>query len=174
MFYNISDYLPYGFALVVAIPFLVLLRQFVYESLKLKKKEIALMGATTGNEMRIQAFERMTLFMERIKPSNIVARFDKNLAVHEFVFLTDKAIKEEFEYNASQQLYISTTNWQNIMGSKEKMLKLLHATYEGMGEAASLEDFKTVFLMNYVNENDFIGKTIDELKKELLILNFNS
>lgn len=174
MLYNYLDYLPYAFALIVAVPFLVLTRQFVHEFIRLKKKEIQLMGASTSNEMRIQAFERMTLFLERIKPSNIVGRFDKSLAAHEFIFLTEKALREEFEYNASQQLYISTTNWQNIVGSKDRLIKILHDTFESMGENASLEEFKTVFLMNYMNGDDFIGNTIDELKKELLILNFNS
>jgi len=133
-----------------------------------------MLGIKAGNDLRFQAFERMTLFLERIKPANLITRFDKNLAPHEFLFLTEKSIQEEFEYNASQQIYLSKVNWQNIVSSKEKIVKILHTTYEGLGNNADLEDFKTIFLMNYLNNGDFVSGNIEELKKELLILNYNT
>ena len=169
-----SEYLPYGFAILIAIPFLVLLRQFAYQFISLKERELSALGIKAGNDLRFQAFERMTLFLERLKPSNLVQRFDKNLAPHEFVFLTEKTINEEFDYNASQQIYLSGVNWKNISGSKDRIIKLLREIYEGLGSNADLDDFKTVFLMNYVAEGDFVSETIDELKKELILLNFQS
>lgn len=171
---NFSNYLPYAFAIIIAIPFLVLLRQFVYTYISMKKQEMKVLGIKAGNDLRFQAFERMTLFLERIKPANLITRFDKNLAPHEFLFLTEKNIQEEFEYNASLQIYLSNVNWQNIVSTKEKMIKLLHSTYEGLGNNANLEDFKTIFLMNYINDGDFVSGNIEELKKELLILNYNT
>ena len=72
------------------------------------------------------------------------------------------------------QIYLSNVNWQNVTYAKEKMVKLLHSTYEGMGSNANLEDFKTIFMMNYVGEGDFVSNNIEELKKEILILNFNN
>ncbi len=42
----------------------------------------------------------MTLFLDRLKPSNLIQKFDRELAVHEFIFLTEKTINEEFEYNS--------------------------------------------------------------------------
>lgn len=168
------EYLPYVVAFIIAIPFLVLLRQFVNVYISMKERELRALGVKAGNDMRFQAFERMTLFLDRSKPSNLITRFDKTLAPHEFVFLTEKSINEEYDYNASQQIFISKVNWTNIVSAKEQLINLLHSTYEGMGENASLEDFKAVFLLNYINEGDFISDTIEELKKELLILNFNS
>jgi len=171
---NISDYLPYAVAIIIAIPFLVLLRQFVHTFTTLKEKELKTLAIKEGNDLRFQAFERMTLFLERMKPVNLVARFDKTLAPHEFLYLTEKSIQEEFEYNAAQQVYISSINWKNILIAKDQILALLRSTHEGLGDQANLEDFKSLFLLNYVNEGDFITETIDELKKELLILNYKS
>ena len=171
---NFTDYLPYVVAFIIAIPFLVLLRQFVNLYVSMKERELRALGVKAGNDMRFQAFERMTLFLDRSKPANLINRFDKNLAPHEFLFLTEKNIAEEYEYNASQQIFISKVNWTNIVTAKDQLIKLLHSTYEGMGEHANLEEFKAVFLLNYINEGDFISDTIEELKKELLILNFNS
>ena len=171
---NLSDYLPYAVAIVLAIPFLVLLRQFVHNFTNLKKQELRALGIKAGNDLRFQAFERLTLFLERTKPAQLAARFGKDLAPHEFLFLTEKSIREEFEYNISLQLYVSKVNWQNIVSAKDRVISLLHATYEGLGSNAGLEDFKTLFLMNYFNEGDFVSESIGELKIGFLILNFNA
>lgn len=166
---NFSGYLPYAFALIIAIPFLVLLRQFVFTYIRLKNQELKLLSVRSNSENKTHSYERMTLFLERIKPSNLIQKFDKGLAVHEFIFLTEKSINEEFEYNASQQLYLTKNSWQNIVDSKNAVIELLHRTYENLNDP-SLEDFKTVFIMNYMNNDDYIAATIEDLRKEILII----
>ncbi|KFF01227.1 hypothetical protein IX39_11620 [Chryseobacterium formosense] len=167
---DFSDYLPYAAALVIAIPFLVLLRQFVYTYINLKNQEIKLLSVKSNSENKTHSYERMTLFLERIKPSNLVQKFDKDLAVHEFVFLTERTINEEFEYNASQQLYLTKNSWQNIVDSKNAVIDLLHKTYESLSNNPNLNDYKTIFIMNYMNDNDYIGATIEDLRREILII----
>lgn len=162
-----SDYFPYAVAIIIAIPFLVFAKQFVYGFLNLKKKELQLISGKSNNEIKLQAYERMTLFLERLKPSNLVMKFDKNLAVHEFLFLIEKSVNEEYEYNASQQLYVSQSSWDNIVTSKNNVIQLLHKTYENLNENSKLEDFKTVLLMNYVDGEDYIGETIDGLRNDV-------
>jgi len=167
---NFSGYLPYAFALVIAIPFLVLLRQFVHTYITLKNQEIKFLSVKSNSENKSHSYERMVLFLERIKPSNLIQKFDKNLAVHEFVFLTEKTINEEFEYNASQQLYITKNSWNNIVDSKIAIVDLLHRTYESLHNDPNLDEFKTIFIMNYVNGEDFISATIENLRREILIV----
>jgi len=167
---DFSDYLPYAFALIVAIPFLVLLRQFVYTYIKLKNQEIKLLSVKSNSENKTHSYERMTLFLERIKPSNLIQKFDKGLAVNEFIFLTERTINEEFEYNSSQQLYLTKNAWQNIVDSKNAVIDLLHKTYESLNNNPNLDEFKTVFIMNYMNSDDYIGATIEDLRREILII----
>ncbi len=162
-----SEYFPYAAAIIIAIPFLVFARKFVYGFLKLKKQEINFMATKSNSEIKLQALERMTLFLERLKPSNLVMKFDKNLEPHEFVFLTEKNIIEEFEYNASQQLYISKSSWQDIITSKNNILQSLRKTYEELNDNSKLDDFKTIFLMSYLNSEDYISDTIENLRTEL-------
>ena len=162
-----SDYFPYAVAVIIALPFLVFAKQFVNSFIRLKKQEINFLATKSNNEIKLQALERMTLFLERLKPSNLVMKFDKDLQPHEFVFLTEKNITEEFEYNASQQLYISKSSWQDIITSKNNVIQSLHKTYEELSENSKLEDFKTVFLMDYLNSDDYIADTIENLRKEL-------
>lgn len=167
---NFSEYLPYAFALIIAIPFLVLLRQFVHSYITLKNQEIKLLSVKSNTENKTHSYERMTLFLERLKPSNLIQKFDKELAVHEFLFLTEKTINEEFEYNSSQQLYLSKNSWKNIVDSKNAVIELLHKTYEGLNGNADLNEFKTIFIMNYMEDNDYIAATIEDLRKEILII----
>jgi len=116
-----SPYLPYAFALLLALPFLIFVRQFVFSYIKLKNQEIKLLTVKGNSAQRVHAYERLTLFLERMKPANT--------------------------------------------------LHLIHKTYENLGEQATLEDFKTVFLMNYMNEEDYISQTIEDLRRENLIVN---
>lgn len=165
-----EPFFPYLFALLLVIPFAVLLRQFVHEYIKLKNQELKMLSVKGNAENKSQAYERMALFLERLKPSNLVNKFDKTLAKHEFLFLTEKSINEEFDYNASQQLYITKNTWQNIVESKNEILKILRESYENVSDNASLEEFKTVFLMEYMNREEFVTKTIDDLKREVLLV----
>lgn len=167
---ELSDYLPYIAALLVVIPVLVLFRQFTFRMIELKEKELKLLSVKSGGENKLQAYERMTLFLERIKPANLVVKFDRDLKPHEFIFLVEKSVSEEFDYNSSMQLYISKVSWQNITSAKNQIIQLAHKTYEGLNNETSLEDFKTVFLMNYLNGEDFIAETIDDLRKEAFVL----
>ena len=168
---DFENLMPYAFALIIALPIIVLLRQFVYNYIRLKNRELKLLAVKSNGDVKLQAYERMTLFLDRIKPSNLVVKFDKNLEVHEFIFLLEKSISEEFEYNSSQQLYISKNSWENIVASKNNILQLMRKTYENLNANASLQDFKTVFLMNFVSGGDYISDTIEELRREALLLN---
>ena len=162
-----SDYLPYAAAVIIALPFLVFAKQFVNSFIRLKKQEINFLATKSNSEIKLQALERMTLFLERLKPANLVTRFDKDLQPHEFVFLTEKNINEEFDYNSSQQLYISRSSWQDIITSKNNVIQLLRKTYEELADNAGLDDFKTILLMGYLQSDDYIADTIENLRKEL-------
>lgn len=167
---NFENMLPYAFALIIALPIIFLLRQFVFTYINLKNKELKLLAVKANGDLKMQAYERMTLFLERIKPSNLVNKFDKDLAIHEFIYLLEKNITEEFEYNSSQQLYISRNSWENVVASKNNVIQLMGKTYESLSNTASLQDFKTIFLMNYVNGEDFIANTIEDLRKDAILL----
>lgn len=168
---DFENLMPYAFALIIALPIIVLLRQFVHNYISLKNRELKLLTIKSNGNLKIQAYERMTLFLERMKPSNLVGKFDSELEIHELIYLLEKSISEEFEYNASQQLYISKNSWENIVASKNNILLLLRKTYENLNSNATLKDYKTVLLMNYVEGGDYIAETIEDLRKEALLVN---
>ncbi|WKS96066.1 hypothetical protein [Riemerella columbina] len=164
---NYISYLPYAFVLIVALPFLVLLRQWVYFYMQSKNKELKLLSLQKTPTIPTQAYERMAIFLERIKPAYLIQNFNDHLAPHEFLYLTEKSINQEFEYNISQQIYIKKDLWEAIVEAKNSILSQLKTSYEQLQDKATLEEYKTVFLLQYIEKQDLITETIDLLRKEV-------
>lgn len=76
--------------------------------------------------LRLQAFERMTLYMERINPTKLLIRIiplsqDKN----DYENLIIAQIEQEFEHNLSQQIYISDECWTIIVTAKNATIQMI-------------------------------------------------
>lgn len=97
--------------------------------------------------LRLQAYERLVLFLERIHPSNLVMRFNApELSAVRLQALLLKTIREEFEYNLSQQLYVSAQTWELVKNAKEEMVLLINCAAANIDEeAASAELVKAIF-----------------------------
>ena len=77
--------------------------------------------------LRLQAYERMTLYMERINPTNLLIRItpiseDKN----DYANFVIAQIEQEFEHNLSQQIYMSDECWTIITTAKNSSLIRRH------------------------------------------------
>lgn len=77
--------------------------------------------------IRMQAFERITLFLERITPNSLLVRTPaKGLTASEYQSLLLKAIRNEFEYNLSQQIYVSEEAWQMVVTAKSATVSIVN------------------------------------------------
>lgn len=76
---------------------------------------------------RLQAYERLSLFLERITPNSLLVRVPaKNLNVHEYQALLLKSIRDEFEHNLSQQIYISEEAWHMVVTAKSATVSIIN------------------------------------------------
>lgn len=76
--------------------------------------------------IRLQAYERMSLYLERISPSSLVIRIaavnnDKNAYASSII----NTINQEFEHNIAQQIYITSKCWNIIIASKNATIQLV-------------------------------------------------
>ena len=102
--------------------------------------------------IKLQAYERMTLFMERINPSNLLLRVtsinnDKIAYAKSLV----NTIDQEYEHNIAQQIYISDECWSVIIASKNAIIQLIKkgAAQESIQNAQELrEQILTTVLNN--------------------------
>ena len=73
----------------------------------------------------MRAYERIVLFLERTQPNSILMR--QNLTKMNCLQLQTtllKQIREEFEHNVAQQLYVSREAWALVCNAKESLVKL--------------------------------------------------
>ncbi len=76
--------------------------------------------------LRLQAYERMALFLERISPSKLLIRIaPKNSNKADYETLLIQSIEQEFEHNLSQQIYISDKCWSIATTAKNATIQLI-------------------------------------------------
>lgn len=97
--------------------------------------------------IRLQAYERIVLFLERISPSNIIPRLYKHGSSAAYLQSElHKTIRQEFEHNLSQQIYVSAASWELVKNAKEETLKLVNLTARQLGVGATAEDYSKLLL----------------------------
>ncbi|MCF6295330.1 MAG: hypothetical protein L3J25_06540 [Flavobacteriaceae bacterium] len=76
--------------------------------------------------IRLQAYERMALFLERITPSKLLIRVSPISSSREdYESLLIRSIDQEFEHNLSQQIYLSDECWNIITAAKNATIQLI-------------------------------------------------
>lgn len=123
-------------------------------------------GLTTP--VRLQAYERLTIFLERINPSNLVTRTHKSgMSAKLLQAEMLKTIRTEYEHNLSQQVYISTGAWELIKNAKEEIIKLVNTSAINVSDEASGVDLGKLMLeVAMKTEKMPTQVAIDYLKQE--------
>jgi hypothetical protein len=119
--------------------------------------------------VRLQAYERMTLFLERISPESIIMRNQKgNLKSKMFHTVLVSAIRSEFEHNLSQQIYVSAETWQMVRNAKENMLKLVNTSMsEVPDDSPAIELSKMILGKSVEVQYSPTGAALKHIKKEV-------
>ncbi len=119
--------------------------------------------------LRFQAFERVTLFLERISPQNLLVRVHQNgMTASQFQMELISTIRSEYEHNITQQVYMSTQSWEAVKNAKEEMVKVVNVAASALNENARGVDLsKKIF--EVILENEFVPtqKALDFIKAEI-------
>jgi hypothetical protein len=119
--------------------------------------------------LRLQAYERIVLFLERIAPNNLIIRINRpEMSSLQLQAALAKSIREEFEYNLSQQLYISSRAWEMVRNAKEETIRLINSASMQVPENAPSSEMVRVLLdMVLAEKKSAVSTAIDEVKKEI-------
>ena len=91
--------------------------------------------------VKLQAYERMLLFSDRINPTKILVRIPPiSENTQEYLQLLMGNIEQEFEHNLVQQMYVSTDAWTAVVGAKNAVLKKLKHVAESAKNANALRE----------------------------------
>lgn len=131
-----------GIVYLMVQAFLEAMQKMFQEEHKRRREETKIANHSVLAPLRIQAYERMILFLERIAPPNLVMRtHHSGISAHELHAELIKAIRAEYEHNLSQQVYLSIGAWEMIKTAKEETAKIINITAEKTAASASGLDF---------------------------------
>lgn len=121
---------------------------------------------------RVESYQRAVLLMERIHPNSLVMRLNNPglpAAAQQMKFL--ESIREEYEHNIAQQLFVSPEGWDLVKKSKEETIKIINLAGKQM-EATSNGMDLSAKIFEIVGEVGTLPSeyAVEYLKKELQLL----
>jgi hypothetical protein len=119
--------------------------------------------------LRLQAYERLILLMERISLTNIVVRVHQpGMSAKILQDVLIKSIQTEFEHNLVQQTYISSTAWGHVRKTKDDLIKIINLAAVQMKDKSTGSDLgKQIAAIIMKMEVSPTHATITLLKKEV-------
>jgi hypothetical protein len=156
--------------LVVFLAVYFTLNSYLASENKRKNMEIRSMYFRESLPIRLQAYERMTLFLERISPTNLISRINKpDMTAREMHLSILQNIKLEYEHNLSQQLYLPPDTWHTIVGVKEEIISIINQVAIDVPPNASAKDLSRRILEYFISTEDMLPtqKALNILKQEV-------
>ena len=122
----------------------LLLQHFFNKQLKESEKEIINQKAKSYLPLKIQAYERAILFLERIDPNNLIIRIHKpTMNASKLHLEILKQIREEYNHNMSQQIYISPKSWAELIKGKEETIQIANTAFGQLKNDANAIELST-------------------------------
>lgn len=156
-------------ALVVFLTAYFLFRDMLENSQKQREFEFRVQNSGKVTPVRLQAYERFTLLLERISPQSMLLRLNPHdITAGKYHQDLLNSIRQEFEHNLSQQIYISPILWETIREARENLVGIINKSAEEIGDSAPALNLSKKIFENYVNEErDPVAIALIELKREV-------
>lgn len=145
----------------------VMLQKFFYNEEQKRKFELLRENQKQALPIRLQAYERMVLFLERINPINLMMRVEPNsLDAPSYAALLIHAIQTEYDHNISQQIYITHDCWEVIMKAKNSVIAQIR-TFSLEENCQTGEELRTKLLTELTQTESASAVAIGFIKEEL-------
>ena len=152
-------------ALITAFVCLYMMKNFLHQQNAQQKIAVLADKKKETLPIKLQAFERMVLFCERINPVKIVTRIKPiSNDAKDYAQLLISTIEQEFQHNLVQQIYISDECWMAILASKRAVINKFNQVAE---TSSSANDFRENVLIDYSNSLPPTETAISFIKKEV-------
>lgn len=155
-------------AVFAAVYFLV--KRFLDNDQKRREHQLKTSSQAIITPLKIQAYERIIIFLERINPNSLVVRVNKNnMTARQLHLDLVSAIKSEYEHNLSQQIYISEGSWQFVKTAKEEIIQLINISSSKVASDANSSELAIMILNITANLDKKLPSeaAIEYIKKEI-------
>jgi hypothetical protein len=154
-------------SVVVFITAYYLVKMMLSKESKVKELEVSSGAKKDVLFLRLQAYERLILLMERIAPPNLIMRMDRNgLSASDFQLDLLTTIRAEYEHNIAQQLYISQAAWKVVCQAKEELITIINLSVQDTSGGQTAIEYSRILMEMYYSSDQPAQKAIDFLKNE--------
>jgi len=145
-----------------------ILKSFIKEEDKKRTYELRLTHNKTTLPLRLQAYERLTLFLERITVGNLILRLKQpGMTAEDLHSSILQNLREELEHNLTQQIYVTHDAWMVITAAKEQTAKIANISLAKVGyKATAMEYSKTMIEMTMQEEKGATYVALLTVKRE--------
>ncbi len=156
-------------ALIVFFTAWVLLRNLMRNDQDKRRQELILANSRTVTPIKLQAFERIVLFLERISLESLIVRVSSpDMSASQLHTALLNAIRNEFEHNLSQQVYMSPQAWEVVRNARSGIIKIINTEADKMPPAATGLDLSRQLLQAVMElDKEPTRVAIDYLKGEI-------
>ena len=100
-----------------------------------------------SKQLQLQAYERMILLTDRIALPNVISRVNQSgISLKDMQLLLTQQIKQEFEYNVTQQIYVSADAWEAVRNLKDQNILIINQVASFLPPDASGQDLNRAVL----------------------------
>lgn len=147
-----------------------LVKRFLDNEQKRREHELKKTSQATLTPLKIQAYERIVIFLERINPNSLVVRVNKSgISARQLHLDLISAVKTEYEHNLSQQIYMSPGSWEMVKNAKEEIIKLVNISSSKVASDAPGSELAIMILNITANLDKKLPNdiAIEYVKKEI-------
>jgi hypothetical protein len=128
----------------------------------------------TTRPLQLQAYERLVLLCERISLPSLISRTSQpGLSAREMQMFLIESIKQEYEYNISQQVYVSILAWDAVRNLRDQSILIINQIANILPPDARATDLNKQLLEVMMNHEDkalhtIVLETLNYEAKQLL------
>jgi len=164
---EILKYLLPSLVVLIAVLYLAS-HYFAAEQRKLRHQEV-LNNQNMITPLRLQAYERVVIFLERISPESLIVRVNKpGFTCQQLQTEMLSAIRSEYEHNLSQQIYVSNAAWEMTRSARAQTIQLINITAGKLEQdAPSIQLSKAILESVMAQQKEICAEAIRMIKKEI-------
>lgn len=124
--------------------------------------------------LQLQAYERLVILTERIALPNLISRLSQpNFSAREMQVMLIETIKQEFEYNASQQIYVSPQAWDAIRNLRDQNMLIINTISKTLQPNATASDLNRQLIESMMREekealHTYVANTLNAEAKKIM------
>ncbi|CAN5803836.1 hypothetical protein BH24BAC1_BH24BAC1_39030 [soil metagenome] len=155
--------------LIIAVTLYFLVKQYMDREYKRRLLDLRLKNTETILPVRLQAYERVCLLLERITPSNLLIRVSPaGFTASEYLAVLTSEIRSEYSHNLSQQVYMTEQAWEKVKDAKEGVVTHLNRAYQQLPEDSKGTDLARRVLETMIQqEEDPTSQALVFIKREI-------